>query len=291
MEGIALFFLLFQTPFGLGVLVFVVALVIALVKPKKVWKKLVAAGIVVVVAISPIVYGVMYQRKFGAEATTRYEESERLFLERCKTAGERIYRTDTKVRGVLLLKVRPRETNVDRQFDLTDPYGNDLGGDGYIESFLKTYNAIATIPPTRLGYDYVDTKDSMTGTIYRYTGSIVPPEPNGIHPRLELSKEVVGTSPSKYGVSYADISTHEDRQHWIAGSSLQIIDLNTNAIVAERVGYMMDPGQGSRAGGRSPWLEATNHSCPSFGTFHAFAQQRTQTVRFVTKILQPIGEP
>jgi hypothetical protein len=72
-----------------------------------------------------------------------------------------------------------------------------------------------------------------------------------------------GPAP-RYGVTYDDISTREDREYWIAGGSLKVIDLETHEVIAERVGYMMDRGQGNTSGERSPWLLAASHACPSF---------------------------
>lgn len=50
----------------------------------------------------------------------------------------------------------------------------------------------------------------------------------------------------------------------VEGSSLRVLDLQTNEVIAERIGYMMDWAQGSQAGGRSPWLFAADYACPSF---------------------------
>ncbi|MBK7022991.1 MAG: hypothetical protein IPH41_05590 [Sulfuritalea sp.] len=81
---------------------------------------------------------------------------------------------------------------------------------------------------------------------------------------------------------------------WIAGSSLKVIDLRTNEVMAERIGYMMDRGQGNTSGGRSPWLLAADNACPKFGpekvgaprSFH----QPRQTRNFVEKVLHIIQE-
>ena len=64
------------------------------------------------------------------------------------------------------------------------------------------------------------------------------------------------------------IQTREDWDYWIAGSSLRLIDLQTNEVMAERIGYMGDWAQGSSAVGRSPWLLAANNACPEFAPRH-----------------------
>jgi hypothetical protein len=59
--------------------------------------------------------------------------------------------------------------------------------------------------------------------------------------------------------------------------------------MAERIGYMMDPGQGNNSGGRSPWLLAANYACPAFLPSNArspgFSYQVEQTRRFIEKPL------
>jgi hypothetical protein len=92
----------------------------------------------------------------------------------------------------------------------------------------------------------------------------------------------------RYGVTYDDISTREERDYWIAGSSLKVIDLPTNEVMAERIGYMMDRGQGDRGGGRSPWLFAKNNACPQFPAApDGHVVQANQTRDFVVKTLKP----
>jgi hypothetical protein len=68
-----------------------------------------------------------------------------------------------------------------------------------------------------------------------------------------------------------------------------VIDLQSNEVIAERIGYMVDRGQGVTAGGRSPWLLAAGAACPAFPGQHA--EQANQTARFVEKVLFPIRRP
>lgn len=101
--------------------------------------------------------------------------------------------------------------------------------------------------------------------------------------------------PPRYGITYDDISTKEDRDFWIAGSSLRIVDLTSGETIAERIGYMMDPGQGSRGGGRQPWLLAADRACPPFlARFERIVErvpgasaQRLQSYDFAEKVVTP----
>ena len=255
---------------------------------------------------------------------TRAQIAEAMFQERCKTAGEKIYKTVENVEGILLMKVRPKEVNFGDQFALTDPYGDDLGGDGYIVSFSRgsfqanTIGAPAPGSPSRIGYRYVEAIDPQDGKRYRYIGSKKATrrkDASAPNVQLELKRDpnydlsiyeyvldkvsAPGAAP-RYGVTYDDISSREEREYWIAGSSLKVVDLQAGEVIAERIGYMMDWAQGSRVGGRSPWLFAADHACPSFHrnpfrpsgpSGSGAAAQSRQTQDFIEKVLKPkLGE-
>jgi hypothetical protein len=225
------------------------------------------------------------------------------------------------VEGVYLLKVRPSDINFGDQFKLDDPYGRDFGGDAYIKSLVRgSFQAeVKDIPegaPPRFGYRYVEAKDPKDGQRYRYTGAVKAVRKKNVtspgvqfelqrNPNYDLNiyefvldkTRATGPAP-RYGVTYDDISTHEEREYWIAGSSLKVIDLQTNEVIAERIGYMVDWAQGSQAGQRSPWLFAADNACPNFyrnfkkliGTSarNGAGAQINQTLDFVEKVLKPI---
>jgi len=229
-----------------------------------------------------------------------------MFQERCRTAGMKISRTVSEVEGVVLMKLRPAR-NVDT-LDAIDPYGSDLDGDGYIETFVSgAYDRMRSSQPgspRRFGYGKVEAVDPKDGIRYSYVGGIKEVEHVSspliggsgrtfVTRDFVLSRTPVNASTLRYGVTYDDISTAEERAHWIAGSSLRVVDLQTNEVIAERIGYMVDPGQGITAGGRSPWLIAADHACPSFHRFvtdeksRGASLQPWQTFDFVEKVLTP----
>lgn len=202
---------------------------------------------------------------------------------------------------------------------MNDPYGRDSTDGRYILNFLKGYHhqqgdikAIDGAPP-REGYKYVEAIDPKDGQRYRHTASmrIVGKKDASApaikaelarNPNFDLNNRafVLDSAPAigplpRYGVTYDDISTHEEREHWIAGSSLRVIDLQTSEIIAERIGYMLDWAQGSRAGNREPWLLAADNACPDFHwpapfnkpTRHGANLQAGQTLIFTERTLRP----
>jgi hypothetical protein len=209
----------------------------------------------------------------------RLARAEAIFNERCKTAGERIYRTVEGVEGLMLLKQ-----------DAVDPYDDefDLGGvDSYIKIFLQGRDErgylVEKVPATKSGYAYVDLLDPWDGKRYRYTADMnTPPELIGKtdEKRLVIKREPASGNAPRYGVAYDDITTPEERALWIAGNSLKVVDTLTNEVIAERVGYMIDKALGNDGGARQPWTFARKTpgwSCPH----HATEQART----FVEKVL------
>lgn len=257
-----------------------------------IWSLIVIAAF----AYLPVKTRIEHERKREAHAAIKAR-----FDAHCKNSGEKIHRTAQDVEGVFLLKLR-QTTNRNLQFEMDDPYGDDSTGDDYIASFLAVKirpkePLIAGAPP-RNGYQYVEAVDS-DGKRYRYTGHWIEPWQTDKsylqgHLRFVLDKALATGPAPRYGVTYDDLSTLEDRQYWIAGSSLRVIDLQTNEVMAERIGYMWDPAQGNTSGGRSPWLLAANHACPGFQgnplvppNGHMASRRQQQTQEFVEKVLFP----
>lgn len=188
------------------------------------------------------------------------------FQKRCKEkAGETISRTVDNVRGLLLLKPRRQATEAELrdQFWRGDPYGHDsMLPDSEIGNFLRYLNErdVPTIRRTsRPGFSYVEAKDALRGYL-RY-------ELDGLDSKIV--ETTIDKPMSRFGVTWEDISTDEDRQFWVAGGKLQVLDLETNEILGFRTGYLIEFGFGSRGGGRRPWLHARltgsdRAACPPF---------------------------
>lgn len=204
------------------------------------------------------------------------------FRRRCvENAGERIFRTVEDVRGVFLLKPRrrPTEYELGDQFWADDPYGHDGHGRVEIVSYLADLdgNGIPTVRRTaRSGYEFVEMNASGGGVIqYRRDD-----------PRTRPTEQRLRRPESRYGITWTDVSTAQDRHYWIAGGKLQIVDISNGAVLAERIGYLLEAGFGSTSSGRRPWLFARLHyserACPAFRR-HAYINRE-----FVEKVLQPV---
>lgn len=216
-----------------------------------------------------------------SRSAARLEESLALFRARCMTAGEKIHQSVEDVQGVMWMKWRTSTSRED-QFALDDPFGSDCLNEECILELLKVTVDVERNPrgASRHGgrYRFVESLD-RDGARIRYTAGMrygggwtdaalakhvaetgSPPPPDIYGPTL--LKERVDQFSAQYGITWDDVSTREDREHWIAGGSLKILDLRTNELIAERIGYMIDVGQGARGGGRSPWYFATHNACP-----------------------------
>lgn len=235
--------------------------------------------------------------------TAQQKRAFALWQERCKTSGEFIHKTVDDVDGILLLTWRTTH-NFDDQFRLDDPYGDDSTGDEYLKSFLQGFHHVGPDPwpagfPPRIGFRWVEARDPKDGQLYRYTGRIEEPWQTNKsylkgYTRLVYDKVPIAVSSARYGVRSDDISTRAERELWIAGGSLKVIDLQTQEVVGERIGYMVDWAQGSRAGQRSPWLFAADNACPDFHRNYprpvpggGAPAQGVQTLDFVEKVLKP----
>lgn len=208
----------------------------------------------------------------GVAAAIRFEQL-------CKAAGERIERTATGVRGILLLNLRPDVSDLADQFRLDDPYGRNCGGESCLALYLfdqqmvRVGDSTSFQPFTPKLYDYVDFIDPADGVRRRFTKT---------DPQAPLVRSsIASTDPlPRYAVKWLDVSTVEDRELGIAGGSIQVIDLASRDVIAERIGYLRDVAGGNRAGFRTPWSAARSAgtACPDPGEHNQ---------AFVTKVLKP----
>lgn len=215
------------------------------------------------------------ERKANQERKQRYETGKAIFAERCKNAGEKIYKTVDDVEGVMLLKVRVptpnRETLMKNPMWAAAAAAKEFTDLEYIASFLNYRSRIYS----NKTYHHIDVLQSNQ-SIIRYEGTwnyIDKPFQETLNPK----------NPARYAITFEDDVNLEDRKYWVAGTTIKIIDLKTNEILGERTIYAFEHGQGSLANARMPWLRA--EICPekpknySWDYFYTFL--------FVHKVLKP----
>lgn len=184
-------------------------------------------------------------------------------------SGQKIYKTFTGVKSVLIVKPLPPATEKDLydQYWYGDPYSDATPSGSrrneYKASILigsvETRGYTPTTAADREGFIFVESYIPSTGNDVKRVHRYFYPKGSS---RLEVEQ---ATRPvSRFGVSWEDISTPEDRKYWVAGSRLRIIDLSDSSVVGERIGYFIEAGFGSQGGARRPWLASRgpNTTCP-----------------------------
>ncbi len=267
-----------------------VLLVLALWWPKSGKAKLVAALLVVALGSVLPVYLALGAKKRQEERQPIVEKEQAQFKaamarfeERCKTAGEKIYRTVEDVEGVLLLNVRPESGSKDR----ADPNWADAAlpdegrGDWYLRSFLfwehhedkRNMRGFLNDTPSNLpGYRFVDVE--VDGGMYERI-TLAKPLSNAL-----LSKQPLVGKSARYAVGFENFLDPEDRKLWVAGTKVTVTDTVTKEVLAEKTWFSVEPGQGSTAGFRSPWGFAK--TCPSLQ-----GSRKHVTRFFVDQVLKP----
>lgn len=291
---------------SLYLVLIVVLVVLALWLPKRGWQKALGVVAVLLVTVGPAIKRNQEEMQQVDERKVRYEKAKALFDGRCKTAGEKIYRTVDGVQSIKL--INPRQKKV-QGVDEVDQNWQGAGipkestGEQYILNFLfydvpsegkairhldpggteGPYGSIAAgIGPKGIkGYQYVEVEENGAWVQYslKELTAAIPPEGFGRYGKRELA-----TRPSPtYAVVYENIADPEGRSNWIAGARVTVMDQRSGELLGELVQYSFEAGFGSTAGFRQPWAFAQR--CPS----PAPSTTEEGTVRFFAqKILKPI---
>lgn len=226
-----------------------------------IWKGKTVARKAAWAAAWTVVFGA-WPAKVAVEGLQRqgYErEAWAYFKKKCETeAGEKIYKTFSGVKSVLVIKPLPPATEKDLfdQFWYGDPYSASAVSNRAEAGARKlTLDSRSSAGRIRRGLDFIELRNEV-GEYIRITRS----PSNDRKP----SRELVQKPTSEFGVYWEDISTPGDRKFWVAGSRFRVIDLNDNSVVAERIGYYIESGFGSKVGQRRPWLTSRGPgtTCP-----------------------------
>ena len=245
---------------GIGILYWLLALgALALVLWKvkgRLRKSLAALAVIAVFGFMPMkqMYETHERRSYARDAWAYFRK---LCTEK---SGEKIYKTYTGVKSVLVVKPLPPASDSDHfdQYWYGDPYS--ASATSVRAKAAATVLTLDSRRPTGIqkGLEFVEVTVERNGSMQyqRITG----PVSNDQRAKVEDIEKPI----SRFGISWEDISTPADRVYWVAGSRLQVIDLTDNSVVAERIGYFIEAGFGSRAGARRPWLTSRgpNTTCP-----------------------------
>lgn len=264
---------------GWGYLLLVlVALVLALWLPKSRKVKVVAGAVVLALAsVLPIQGYQQYLQQQEAQKARqeRYAKAKALFDERCKTAGEKIYRTVDEVDGILLENTRGElalANYADRNWGSAG-FPSESVGNQYIMEFLF-YNLPAqgdrapALSPESGGFPGYHWVDVPAGSkVRRYTlkraENFVSVGASDPVDRYGNVTEITSSS-ALYSVVYENLVDSEGRAYWVAGGRVTIRNRISGEVLGELVRYAFEPGLGATAGGRSPWTFAT--VCHQSGT-------------------------
>ena len=206
----------------------------------------------------------------------RYDPAKARFDQLCQNAGEKIYRTADNVDGILLLKVRGDDEKYQDSF--YNPRKDQMWEDAavesefdreaYIEEFLLPYTS--SFPR----YIYADVLQK-NGLVIRYSRQredqnwVMEQQPTP-HPR------------ARYAVTYENDISWENRKHWIAGTTIKIIDTKTNELMAEKTMYAFVPELGYSKFEQNPNPWGRGMRCPS-----GESEFEQRTVTFAIKVLIP----
>ena len=271
------------------VLVTIIAMAIGFkftARKNRLWVGLLIAVAVPYSCVSPLVHELKRDQQKAAEKEAewrkRYEPAKARFDQLCQNAGEKIYRTADNVDGILLLKVRGDDEKYqsNRYNPLKDQMWEDAAVEsdwfrnGYIDGFLpytmRNFQSSS-------GYTYVDVlqKDN---SIIRYSGDwqITLNHPFHTEPNPKF--------PARYAVTYENDISWENRKHWIAGTTIKIIDTKTNELMAEKTMYAFVPELGYSKYEQNPNPWGRGQRCPSENSY----EQRTAT--FILKVLFPSSQ-
>jgi len=242
----------------------------------------------------------------NAALRARYDKAKAVFVERCKKAGVVIKRTVKEVEGIELVKIRqPIPFGGREYFDPMYPEAAMAGerrGDDYIKQFLMSEFLDDRLPnrrggfgpPTkgdrdthsisRRGYKFVEYVDPLNGNRMRCVPDWSLNHPNWVPGQHRCDK--VESPRTRYALDYEDLVDPADRELWIAGVRLKVIDKQTGDVIAELTQFVWDSGFGVSTTGRWPWQyagTAASTMCPSDST------RRTgfETRYFIDTILQP----
>ena len=203
-----------------------------------------------------------------------YEPAKARFNQLCQNAGEKIYRTADNVDGILLLKVRGDDEKY--QSNRYNPRKDQMWEDAAIESEAAGENYIERFLPrlSMAPYDFAD--------VIQKDGSVIRYSMRRKEHSWMMDKQPNPHSRARYAVTYENDISWENRKHWIAGTTIKIIDTQTNELMAEKTMYAFVPELGYSKFEQNPNPWGRGMRCPS-----GESEFEQRTVTFAIKVLIP----
>lgn len=269
---------------GLGVIYLLAglgALALALLKPKETKAKILwTSTVLILFGILPVMN--IWERwqadAFAKEAWAYYRK---MCAER---AGEKIFKTFTGVKSVVVTKPLPPATEKDLydQYWYGDPYSASATSTRSIHAAgkLTIPNSPTSSTTSGMGFEFVEYMAAERSRDGSHELFRIEYQPNS----SDYRRTKISVPQSRFSLQWEDISRPEDRKYWVAASRLSIFDLAESKLIAQRIGFFIEAGFGSRAGQRRPWLSSRgpNTTCPES---HTWSDRW-----FVFKVLNPREE-
>ena len=289
--------LLFIAAWGIIILTIVVLIwLFRTMRGLPLWVRLIPTALVLSFFVLPAIWEDYKEHLDEEKDWAEYREYRAVFDERCKNAGETIYQTVQDVEGITLLKVWGDSPNNNAHTKMTKQWEfaglpDEMDEEGYIESFLYWWVAsymdndvfVSSYHPftnkklmdeykktdfVNQGYHFVDVLQHNGSYLrYRLTDD-----------EWQMNKEAIN-KPARYAVTFDNPIIQEERNRWIATTTVTILDTETNTILAKKQWYAFEETRGQRYLEPTQWLGAI--VCPK-------TERGSHEIRsFVQRVLIP----
>ena len=285
-----------------GIIILTIVILIWLFRKMRglpLWVRLIPTALVLSFFVLPAIWEHYKEHLDEEKDWAEYREYRAVFDERCKNAGETIYQTVQDVEGITLLKVWGDSPNNNAHTKMTKQWEfaglpDEMDEEGYIESFLYWWVAsymdndviVSSYHPftnkklmdeykktdfVNQGYHFVDVLQHNGSYLrYRLTDD-----------EWQMNKEAIN-KPARYAVTFDNPIIQEERNRWIATTTVTILDTETNTILAKKQWYAFEETRGQRYLEPTQWLGAI--VCPK-------TERGSHEIRsFVQRVLIPKQE-
>lgn len=282
-----------------GIIILTIVILIWLFRKMRglpLWVRLIPTTLVLSFFVLPAIWEHYTEQLAEEKDWAEYREYRAVFDERCKNAGETIYQTVQDVEGITLLKVWGDSPNNNAHTKMTKQWEfaglpDEMDEEGYIESFLYWWVAsymdndvfVSSYHPftnkklmdeykktdfVNQGYHFVDVLQHNGSYLrYRLTDD-----------EWQMNKEAIN-KPARYAVTFDNPIIQEERNRWIATTTVTILDTETNTILAKKQWYAFEETRGQRYLEPTQWLGAI--VCPK-------TERGSHEIRsFVQRVLIP----